>query len=394
LETALYYPHIRVPQTAWFTQVLLYWDRAAAIVPIGLERDEEYLGPHMSELIRSGLVQRTYPDEVLAPQSVAFELRFLELLKSRPVPAEGDRRWMPVHDGKLGGYVFEQLERGGLARRQEGPGWGSWWKVEEGTANLYLAYLAGAICGVREGFFPITDNATTIADLAPPDGDAAARLRTLRYTAITGALPAPTGPVPPADLRAFKEQHHDELRRLRVHLDGRLADLASVEDDGLLRARTDSVLQEISDEVAVLREKMARRDWPRIALVGVGGVFGSALALASTVASGGSALALGLAVGGGVASLGGASYQALEIVRSTQLDRRAPLIYAALAQTELRPTRDDRLLRRVGRRLRRLLPSVRSSGRTGAAQESRRAPLSILRLRPERGFLGRWTTPG
>jgi hypothetical protein len=32
-EVALYFPNIAVPQTPWFTQVLLCWDRAASIVP-------------------------------------------------------------------------------------------------------------------------------------------------------------------------------------------------------------------------------------------------------------------------------------------------------------------------------------------------------------------------
>jgi hypothetical protein len=34
-NTALYFPHIAVPKTPWFTQVLLYWDKAATIVPRG-----------------------------------------------------------------------------------------------------------------------------------------------------------------------------------------------------------------------------------------------------------------------------------------------------------------------------------------------------------------------
>ncbi|GAA4707227.1 hypothetical protein GCM10025781_27320 [Kocuria gwangalliensis] len=33
LETALYFPHIRVPKAAWFTQVLLYWEDVASIIP-------------------------------------------------------------------------------------------------------------------------------------------------------------------------------------------------------------------------------------------------------------------------------------------------------------------------------------------------------------------------
>lgn len=32
-SNALYYPYIQVPESPWFTRVLLYWDRVGAIVP-------------------------------------------------------------------------------------------------------------------------------------------------------------------------------------------------------------------------------------------------------------------------------------------------------------------------------------------------------------------------
>ena len=44
METALYFPYIRVPETPWFSQVLLYWDAAAAIVPGGMQDYEAQLG--------------------------------------------------------------------------------------------------------------------------------------------------------------------------------------------------------------------------------------------------------------------------------------------------------------------------------------------------------------
>ena len=41
------FPHIRVPQSPWFTQVLLYRDKAASIVPEGLEDEQDGLDPYM-----------------------------------------------------------------------------------------------------------------------------------------------------------------------------------------------------------------------------------------------------------------------------------------------------------------------------------------------------------
>jgi hypothetical protein len=333
METALYFPHIRVPRTPWFSQVLLYWDAAAAIIPSGLERDEAYLGSYMSELIRAGLVTVIRPDEALMRASDGFEREFLTLLGSRPaMPATESERWTPVHCDKLGWSIFQHLADRGLARPADGPGWSSWWEVEKQTAELYLTYLAGAICGSRQGFSPVADSTDPVAALARPGAEVTARLRALRYAVVSRALPVPAGPVPVAELKSFKDRHHDGLRRLRVHLDGRLTDLAAIDDEDLRRVKADSVVQEISDEVAVLREQMARRAWPGVLLVGVGGVVGSALATATGVATGGNALILGLAVGGGVASLGSASHRAFELARAPRVDRRAPLVYAALVQ--------------------------------------------------------------
>ena len=30
---ALYFPYIKVPKSAWFTRILLYWDKVGAIIP-------------------------------------------------------------------------------------------------------------------------------------------------------------------------------------------------------------------------------------------------------------------------------------------------------------------------------------------------------------------------
>jgi hypothetical protein len=153
----------------------------------------------------------------------------------------------------------------------------------------------------------------------------------LRYAAVLEALPAPSAPVPARELASFKDNHQDQLRRLRLQLDGRLADIAAIDDEDLRRVKGNAVMQEIHDDVAVLQEQMTKRSWPRVVLVGVGGVVAPALLLASTVATGGAALALGLAVGSGAVTTGTAAYQATKMIGSSRFDRHAPLVYAALA---------------------------------------------------------------
>jgi len=90
-------------------------------------------------------------------------------------------------------------------------------------------------------------------------------------------------------------------------------------------------MQEIGDDVAALSDKMNKRRWPGVALLGFGGVVGSVLSAAATIASGGTALVVGLGVGAGAIELGAAGYQALDLLKEPRFDARAPLAYAALA---------------------------------------------------------------
>ena len=128
---------------------------------------------------------------------------------------------------------------------------------------------------------------------------------------------------------SFKDKYCDELRRLRVYIDGRLAEMATIEDEVVRRARVASTLQEISDDVAALTEQMDKRQWPKASLVGVGGVVSSALTGAQAIATGGAALNVGLAVGAAALAAGVQGYQAVEMM-GPRYNRRAPLVYAAL----------------------------------------------------------------
>jgi hypothetical protein len=223
--------------------------------------------------------------------------------------------------------IFAELSRRGLASAN-----GPWWELEPSTAALYMAYLVGAICRTNPGLFPVTDSSQTLADLVPSGDDTSSRIRRLQYAMIMHALPVPSRAVPPLELASFKEAHREQLRRLRSYLSAKVADLAEINDGDVRAAKSAWILQEITDEVAVLREQMSKRAWPTIAVVGFGGVFGSALTLGATIANPATALALGLGITGGILAIPNALYQARELFRSRRVDPRAPLAYAALTQ--------------------------------------------------------------
>lgn len=330
METALYFPYVRVPETPWFTQVLLYWDRAAAIVPSSLVRDGE-VAPYMTDLADQRLLEYIEPDRELSDDRwQTFERAFIELLESRPRPPD-PLVFTKVHSGKLSHRLFYELRERGLAAHAVGPGWESWWLVERGIAAAYMAYLASVISGVRDSTLPVTDQKRAIGPLGADEPDLERQLASLRYAAVTSALPAPAGPVPAAELRAFKEANADKLVRCRRFLDHRLADLAAEADPYLREVKTAGVLQEIEDEVRTLEESMRKRHWPRVTLVGFGGVMGAALAVAATAAAGGTALAVGLGVGAGVLQLGAATQAAKDLIKQSRFDPTTPLAYAALS---------------------------------------------------------------
>jgi len=46
-EAAIYFPNINVPERAWFSRVLLYWDEIGSIGPYGYTQDLGHLSPYI-----------------------------------------------------------------------------------------------------------------------------------------------------------------------------------------------------------------------------------------------------------------------------------------------------------------------------------------------------------
>jgi hypothetical protein len=355
VDTALYFPHINPPWQPWFSQILLYWDQAAAIVPHQQRYDPDVIEPVTQDLVTHRLL--TYPDleESLWQRRDNFQVGFLDaVLPGLTIPPVGPRRAThKIYAGKMPYGMFQELGRRGLAAPARSPSDPEFWRVEATVANAYMAYLAAALSGASEGIVPVTDRQHAIATLAAPDSAdqqrrdddatqlaAAAelaadessdeRLNRLRYMLVRHALPAPSRPVPASELVKFKDAHADRLRRCRARLDAELVSLADVQDPVHRRAKAAELLLSIEDDVANLREQMQKRRWPKIVLVGVGGVVGVALGGAATVATGGAPLAIGLSVGGGVFSLGSAGFGLTELLSQPRYNQQAPFAYAAL----------------------------------------------------------------
>jgi hypothetical protein len=334
METALYFPRVIVPETSWFMQVLLYWDSAATIIPeyVSKDRSEERLSSYTADLVQAGLVRLIQPRDVLGVSMKTFDEQFLAFLDAQELPKlSGAGLLISIDWDYLSINLFWDLVSRGLARPRDRND--RQFVVEETTIELFMTYIAGSLRSTDPQLHPVTDSRQSLAALASPVTDSASQLQALRYATIMQALPMPSGLVPAAELASFKDKHCEQLHRLHHYLNGSLVDVAVLDDPVLRQAKTASILQEVTDDVAVLREQMTKRAWPRVVFAGIGGVVASGLITGAAITAGGSALLMGLGISGGVLSMGPAAYQVTDLVRAPRFDTRSPLAYAALAQT-------------------------------------------------------------
>lgn len=330
VETALYYPYMTAPKSTWFTQVLLYWDDVATIVP---DAHEHAASPETRDFVQAGLLRRMSPDEaVYGVNGDQFASKFLET--ALPWTSTDIPSFTEIHGGKMSYSLFEELKAMGLAQRAEGRRRGIWYRVEKTTASAFMAYLAGVMSGLTPGVTPVTDSVNHVAALAPSGQSKKQKLEALRYVAITEALPTPAGPVNANDLARFKDRYRDELKRCRDYLDLQLISLARANDDDdlaehELTLRIADLRHEANELQAELHMRMRQRGWMGFSKANFGAIASTGLQSVSAMVSGGSALVTGMALGVAMLSLVDPARAFLNHRASP--DSGSPLLYAALA---------------------------------------------------------------
>ena len=279
ISNALYYPYIRVPESPWFTRVLLYWDKVGAIVPYEFLKDPDRLGPYMVSLVRENLVTQVIPGLYLG-RARNFTNAFLDFIdakyskKGEPFHSE----WAAVNKEKLiiGASVHmekldniaDKLCERGLAIRDTGKKYSQWLKVEPRIAGDFMAYLAGVLGQMvgDETFYPITDREEELSPFLGhaenEHGDSKLKIRQLL---LSGILPAPSKQLEASQLLDFKEHYKPELRRFRIQVENRVSELAAIEDDELQKMRMKDItanFRETIDEIAARMKE--QKNWPRL----------------------------------------------------------------------------------------------------------------------------------
>jgi len=257
---ALYFPYIRVPESAWFTRTLLYWDQVATIVPYEFIAEPERLGEHTRSLVEHELVAQVQPGLYnwdLPSFASAFAAYLAESPERLVERQEAFRRGetFRIHIEKMD-PLAGVLHEAGLCAEQEYP----WTSVEQATATDFMAYLAASLGQVEEiDAIPVSDHEKSLAPLLSPHGGAAPpdrELDELRVVVLEELFPAPERPLAAAEIAEFRSKHGDELRGFRRRVEREILALAELEDAGRRERRLELFRDEIGETVEEIRARL------------------------------------------------------------------------------------------------------------------------------------------
>jgi hypothetical protein len=264
VDGVIYYPYIRVPESAWFSRLLLYWDDVATIVPPAWLETPERLGPYTQELVQCGLVTQLVPDvddvaiDRLTARFTRYTLGLDEATLTRRARNFDEGHVEKIHTSKLNDYYFLfQLGGRGLCSSGE-----TWISVEKETADDYMAALALELSleGHREERssddagaslpgkarstvrrVPVTDQPYSLLPLLATRGgdlggsDFRDRVEGAEFVAGVQALvlknlfPAPAAAVAPEAIREFRRRYGDTVPQFRREVEAKVDDIFRME---------------------------------------------------------------------------------------------------------------------------------------------------------------------
>jgi hypothetical protein len=322
-DKILYFPEIRVPDSAWFTRMLLYWDSVGTIIPREFIERPEDLGEHTRSLLQAELVTPVIPGMFLY-QIPRFAEAFAHYLESLGPKLDRRRRRFlagattEVHVEKLGDLerVMREYE---LCKRGNGKGYSQWYAIERQTARDFMAYLAAALGRLEEfGSVPVTNRKKYWKPLLRESDrpvEHRATLTSLRTEILKDILPAPKRPLSADQIQAFKARHKDQLTSFRRTVEREIVDAASIGDPEIRRRRLLLFREEIDDQVKEVEARLRESGFGDL-------VFGKIFSVMAEVP--GVSFVFGLA---------SAVYDALQ--KSPAVEPPSPLVYAAYARAEL-----------------------------------------------------------
>lgn len=259
-SNVIYFPYIRVPESAWLTRILLYWDQVASIIPTEYLNDPDRLGEHTRSLIEHELVRQVHPGAYVweIPSFLpAFEAHLTESpteLASRRESFQHGQAFR-IHMEKMG-PIEDFLCEEKLAKKADY----FWFSVEKRTATEYMAYLAaclGRIKGIDAS--PVSDQESSLAPLVTAPGDADFHdneLDALRCVVLEELFPAPERALSAAEIARFRKRHGNTLREFRRRVERELLALAELTDRRHRARRIELLRDELDETVTEIRSRL------------------------------------------------------------------------------------------------------------------------------------------
>lgn len=272
----LYFPYINVPNSAWFTRILLYWDEVGAIVPYDFIEVPEKLDEHTRSLVQECLVKQVIPKEYIysIPSFGDSFSKYINSLKNKVIERKRTsfRKGYNsnVHIEKMDGLEYE-LRDMGLAKKSDYP----WWFIEENTAWEFMAYLAATLGKLPDlQLDPISDDIRHLQHFlcsSRSEKSAQKKISNLRLEILEDIFPSPQKPLKAFEISNFKGKHSDKLKAFRNRVEKEIIDIADIDNKELRKRRLELFKEESQDAIKEIIDAMGNSGFRGITL----GKFGS-----------------------------------------------------------------------------------------------------------------------
>jgi hypothetical protein len=294
MDGVIYYPYISVPESAWFTRAVLYWDTVGTIVPDQWTYTPERLGEYTRELVQRGIVTQLLPSYA---DLTGFAQRFAGYVDALHPDEISHRRadfsaglTEQIHRDKGPEDVFLHLQDIGLCTRHH-----DWWRVERNTSSDYMAGLALALSvpgsnivqldpssrnssamPEKNHMVPITDQAHSLLPLLMGTVEVphlALRERAegqnmigrVQAMVLEELFPGPVIAVSPEELERFRDQHSGLLSEFRRNVEQRTDEIFNLTTAWQRRRALDRLESEFKDAIREVEAYMSESRFGKIA---------------------------------------------------------------------------------------------------------------------------------
>lgn len=265
--SAIYFPYINVPESAWVSQQLLYLERLGSIVPSDFVYNPSLLTPYMRDLVASELVFQVIPQRYPVYRN-EFDEGFLHLLKSQRClldeknPKRHQNQFFEIHLEKIGSSLTHELEAMGLLVRKNYP----WFIIEKRIGILLMTYIATVLGMSNEiNMTPLTNDPAFLKPF---------RTRKFQYhkqidaeiIVLDKILPIPNKPIPVNDLVRFKEKYSQLLIPFRREVLSRVSHIDTIKERDHRKYAINELVSDLNEKIEEITRRLEEQRWGEVNL--------------------------------------------------------------------------------------------------------------------------------